>query len=227
MLESQVTHCACSENDGSRQASVIQGADQKDSLMYRLGDDLGFVAHPRTASRYTRDVLEAVGAEKIGGHHNLCESTCKNILQKGGVIVCTVRNMYDVVVSWYYNQHIAPDGSPLKKDEHGEPVLPTFRNWVLDELIPKPRHRWFMTPMFHYALPWCARRLRYETLHEDLTALLSEYGHKMPDVEPVGVSKDKSHFMDYYDQETKQAVGFRWHDDLYLTEYYDGNNRRP
>ena len=67
--------------------------------MYVYQEKLAFIAHPRTASRAVRDALLAAGAEPCLGHHEVCHDTIKEIKDTGGTVLCTTRNMFDVLVS--------------------------------------------------------------------------------------------------------------------------------
>lgn len=64
----------------------------------------GFIGHPRTASRAVRAALVAAGASAPGGHHQAHHPTINAIHDAGGLVACTVRNPYDLVVSWYFYQ---------------------------------------------------------------------------------------------------------------------------
>lgn len=181
--------------------------------MYRIGNDLGFIAHPRTASRATRDVLEACGAKRCAGHHQISETDAREVLQAGGVMACTTRNMFDVIVSWYYNQHFNHKGEKLNPSL----IVPDFETYLLGELIPKPKHRWFLTPVYHYGLSWCKRILRYDTLQQDLDILLTDMGLQ-PKIMPwVGKSIGKRDYRSYYNKVSRRAVEDRWGMDLHLT----------
>lgn len=183
--------------------------------MYHIGDEFGFVAHPRCASRTTRDALVAVGAEPAAGHHQICEDRARDILQKGGFLACTTRNIFDLLVSWYFNQHINHKGEPLNPTK----PVPTFERYLLDELIPKPKHRWFMTPMYHYGLPWCSRVMRYENLEADMRALFADLRLTPPVLGHEGKSIGKTHYRDYYSSVSRRAVEKRWAMDLHIGNY--------
>jgi len=185
--------------------------------MYKL-DDLGFIAHPRCASRSTRDLLLELGATKHAGHHQLDDDTARNILHTGGVMACTIRNMFDVLVSWYCNAHFNNKGELLNPAA----CLPTFDYFVNVQLIEKPKYRWFMTPMYFYGLPWCQIRLRYERLQEDTNMMLEMIG--LPPVEKTlphvgkSIGRDPDYRV-YYDSSLRRAVEDRWATDLHLTNY--------
>lgn len=170
--------------------------------MYKLGN-LGFIAHPRTASRSTRDMLLALGGRKMNDHHHVHDQTCRKMLSRGFGVACTVRNMFDVVVSWYHNQY--PKNPP------------PFRKFIFEDILWYP-DGWFSTPMFFYGLPWCSRIVRFEYLEDDLRQLLKDHGHKMPDLGHIGKS-DRKDYREYYDNVTRKAVAERWSLDFQLTGY--------
>lgn len=186
--------------------------------MYKLEADcdIGFVAHPRTGSRTVRDEFMRLGATKHAGHHQVDEVACRDILQKGGIIMCTVRNMFDVLVSWYYNAHFNGNGDVLNATLE----VPTFEKYVY-ELIENPKHRWFMTPIYHYGLPWAQVRMRYENLREDFDHEMESLGvEEVGELGHVGKSVNRDpDYRNYYGRDLRLAVEARWGEDLHLTGY--------
>jgi len=181
--------------------------------MYKIDGTIAFVAHPRTGSRSTRDLLLELGAERAAGHHQVDEVMLRNVLTKGGFGACTVRNMFDVLVSWYYNANFNNQGGPF------QPEPPTFDEYLFTT-IEKPTHRWFMTPIYHYGLPWCSFHVRYENLEADVVEMLKRAGLPNKPLEHVGKSvARRPDYQSYYGETTRRAVEKRWASDLHLTGY--------
>lgn len=180
--------------------------------MYIL-DDLGFIAHPRTGSRSAREVLVELGADRCSGHHALDEDKCRGLIKAGGVIACTTRNMFDLLVSWFFNEHYNHEGKPLNPSIQ----IPKFEDYIFG-LVEKPRHRWFMTPMYFYGLPWCAEVIRYENLQEDFNRVLNSIGLASVELPHVGKSIGRCpDYRVYYTEAARKAVEKRWGNDLHLT----------
>ena len=183
--------------------------------MYKVDDILAFIAHPRTGSRSTRELLSAHGATKHAGHHQVDEPILRNLLTKGGNGFCTVRNMFDLLVSWYYNSYYNAQGDVLNESI----VVPPF-DYYIQETIRNPKHRWFMTPIYHYGLPWCKYQIRYERLQDGADLMMDMIGQPRTELPYIGksIGRDPDYRV-YYSEATRKAVEKRWAQDLYLTNY--------
>jgi len=154
------------------------------------------------------DVFKTLGCETDEKHHEFSDGACRQINADRGVVVCVKRNMFDVVVSWYHNRNMS-----------------LHADWTFDEFVIKQvcnyseiNHRWFSNPIYHYGLPFCHVRLRYENLREDLKAFLREWGYDIPKLPHIGKS-DRKDYQDYYSVVSKTLIEDRWAEDLYLTGY--------
>jgi hypothetical protein len=182
--------------------------------MYVL-DKLAFIAHPRTGSRSCRHVLMELGAAEIGSHHDVSEGAVKTILHQEGVIACTVRNIFDTLVSWWHNNNFQDGtGTPLKH-EGPQP----FSEFVYDRITNKVNHRWFQKKLYHYALKWPdCRIVRYENLEEDFAKLLKDVGYQATPMPHIGQSL-REPYQKYYTPGLRAAVERRWKKDFDRTGY--------
>lgn len=177
--------------------------------MYVFGSKIGFVAHARTASRATGRLLESAGFDTSDGHHTLRHDKCKKIIESGGIIACTVRNPFDLFVSWYFNWHFRSDGT--------RKTAGTFEEWIASGF--KCGYVLEYDPYF-YGLEYANRVLRFETLKEDLYNLMDECWLEHDELEPIGVTPNRrSDYRIYYTEETRDIVQKRFAKDLELTGY--------
>ena len=178
--------------------------------MYVYENKLAFIAHPRTASRSTTDTLKGAGAELWDSHHEVDEDKVAMVHDAGGLVACTYRNMFDVLVSWFHRANrssLQPDFDPEKE----------FTPWL--ETILKGGHQFLDREPYHFGFDRCNYHIRYEYLARTLETLL--YLCDMP-WQPLG-SRGVSHrHMDYrlyYSDQTRRQVEDRWALDLEMTRY--------
>lgn len=175
-----------------------------------------FIAHPRTASRATRQALGLPFFESTG-HHEFDVELCKEI-RETGTVACTIRNPFDVVVSWYFNEHFREDG----RHQRGE-----FKPWCLKSRLRNNQwlnckissQKWNDDSLYFYGLPVANHTLRFENLEEDLKELCRVTGHRYVPTEPYGVLPRDRDYRVYYDDETRAVVEERFQQDLELTGY--------
>ena len=137
-------------------------------MMYIL-DNLAFIAHPKSASTATMEVLRTLGAQLYGNHHEVREDWCRPILESDGLVMSTIRNPFDVMVSWYFHYANRRKGVVMEPFKEWLP-------WILDH--PNP----YLGQGMFFGLPWTNRVLRYENLQADFDSALSEVG-----LEPVAI----------------------------------------
>jgi hypothetical protein len=102
---------------------------------------------------------------------------CVAILQGGGTVACVVRNMYDIMVSWWHNQVFKPNTNELTHDKN--PDFPAF----VEEKAYNCNHRWFIRPIYHYGLIMANHVIRYENLDQGIRELFVRCGiapHHLP-----------------------------------------------
>jgi hypothetical protein len=165
--------------------------------MYRLiGDDvrpdLFYLAHPRTASVATKQALGSVGAvEQVTSHHGL-DTT--RILQ-GALVFTTVRNPWDVFVSWWFKRQI--ERSPF----YGKP---------LEEFIPsliQNNGRYFKGGKMFYMADHATVILHYEQLQSQFDTLLVQVGYPPTELVTVNQStRSSSDYREHYTPATRQWV---------------------
>jgi hypothetical protein len=161
--------------------------------MYVLSDhNLGFIAHPKTASTATQRVLRGLGAAQYDNHHGIKDHICQRILDTGGLIMSTIRNPFDLMVSWYFHYK-----------QRTEP--PSFKEWLPQQLA-NPND--YIRKGLFYGLPWTNRVLRFENLQDDFNAVLSEVALESVTIAPFNVShkRDGKPYQEMYDFELIHLV---------------------
>ncbi len=149
--------------------------------MYVIKPNFGYIAHPKTASSATKDALcKNFGAEIQGQHHCVDEECCRSILESGGIVMATIRNPYDLLVSWYfhYKQRRGTTANDMK----------SFETWLPQQLS-NPNQ--YIRKGLFYGLPWANRVLRFENLQTDLDAVLVEAGLAPVTLEQFNVSRHR------------------------------------
>ena len=170
--------------------------------MYIL-NNLAFIAHPKTASTATMKVLRAQGAQLYGNHHEVQEDRCSMILDSGGIVMSTVRNPFDVMVSWYFHYANRRKGA----------VMEPFREW-LPWILNHPNP--YMEQGMFYGLPWTNWVLRYENLQADFNAGLTELGLAPVVISPANVShlRDGRPYQEMYDTKLRNLIEQHYEDEL-------------
>lgn len=107
-----------------------------------ISKDLGFAAHPKTASEAIAEGLRKRGWRQVGGHHD--------IVPFDGPVFCVVREPKDWLTSWYF---YLGNGAP-------------FEEWleVWNNPLAKDGEHWF-------ALEVCEYVLFYDDLQAGLDSL--------------------------------------------------------
>lgn len=178
--------------------------------MYVLEDkNFGYIAHPKTASSATsRIVRDTFGAKQVGNHHAAKEEWCRPILDSGGIIMATIRNPYDLMVSWYFHYAARRPGTPM------EP----FTEW-LPNIIKKPNG--YIEQGIFFGLKWANRILRFEHLQEDFDLLCDEVGLPRTFIESFNVSAERKGrpYQEMYDSELRQLIQQNFSDELNVGDY--------
>ena len=158
---------------------------------------LGFIAHPRTASTATAHVLMQMGFEILHGHHEIV--TC---LDDDWELFCTVRNPYDVLVSWFYNQ---------RREKPFTLWLPEF----LDGCHLLQGERMF------FGQSACKHILHFENLQEEFEHVMNEFDLPLVEIPRRNVSqlRDRPSFIGYYNFQSAQMVLERFSKDFHNNEY--------
>ena len=174
--------------------------------MYTLtckGKRAHFLAMPRTGSKACRDALKEIGAEIVGGHHNI--DKFDEVVQPGDLVISTVRNHWDWFVSfWYLN------GCPGRFDRY-VPKLCRTSEWIQrnsDTTVCK---------LFWKYAPLSTVVLRYERLGMLGLHLINE-GFPGVMLKQNGTPKPQP-YQYYYKQGTREYIASRFKDEIEMYGY--------
>lgn len=176
-------------------------------MYFHLQKKLLYLAHPRTASRATRDtLLEQAGFEQLTRHGSRRDDlphhiTTEEIRAKTDfdpeeyTVFTTVRNHWDAVLSWYYH---------LRVPDHG--FEPSWLDQFLhknDIYLPEHGRLWELHRRGADVI------MRYENLQQDLNDLLWANGIEPVELKEVGTTDEKAgkHYSEFYDAKMRHAVG--------------------
>jgi hypothetical protein len=170
-------------------------------------ETFAFIAHPRTASRATKQSLGLPFFERTG-HHELDRDVCERVRNNAGMVACTIRNPYDVVVSWFHNEHFREDG----QHKPGQ-FIPWVARTGLDHT------QWLKRTPYFYGLRFCNHVLRFEQLEEDLKEVCDMMDLKYTPTKPYGVLPRDRDYRGFYDDETREFVATKFAADFAATGY--------
>jgi hypothetical protein len=170
-----------------------------------------YLAHPKTASKATRQLLEGLGfetpydeslspvvaGETPQGHH-------QGLMEHPGAgwrVFTAVRNHWDTWVSWYYF--------------HGPKGLPFGPEWIelflgrYVQYYPEPDRLWALHDTFADQI------IRFERIEQDLASVLRE-PVTLPKVNlgDARLATKKKHYSEFYDEATRDYVAARWKDEI-------------
>ena len=154
---------------------------------------IGFIAHPRTASSATAHTLMKMGFEIDNyGHHGMVY-----VPDVDWKVFSTVRNPFDVLVSWYYS----------KEREHN------FNDWL--PIFLRDCHHFRGVRMF-FGRFICTHVLHYETLQDDFDGLCNDFDFHPRTIEKRNVSPHRTHegYMTHYNFSRARQVIQRFRDDF-------------
>jgi len=159
---------------------------------------LAFLAHPRTASSATGYHLLQLGFEIVKGHHHIDSKRLLDMYMVFGA----VRDPFDVLVSWYFNQK--------REQSCFKEWLPVFLNscsLMQGTLFPGLKH--------------CSHLMRYECLQSDFNEVMDVAELPRITLTHRNVSKGKSgDYMRYYrEPEIRALVVDRFRQDFDTCEY--------
>ena len=170
---------------------------------------LGFIAHPRTGSQSTRLAFQKLGCESPGGHHGIDVEACQGILESGGIVYSTVRNPFDVIVSWYYYSH-----ENVKRPAN-QPITP-FTDWVhhlIEEGDRWVQVRWLENGLF-FGAKHCNWHIRYEQDIQLQTNVLLVYCGLPTITLPRRGATERGPYQMMYNCDTKKLVQRTFEEDL-------------
>jgi len=131
---------------------------------------VAFIAHPRTASSATGHVLTQLGFTQWVNHHGFKPEWDLS----GWTVFSTVRDPFDVMVSWYYH-----------KKRHQEE---TFQTW-LPKFIAVSNE--YLDQGMFFGFAYCTHVMSYETLQEDFDYIMDVTGFPQTEIPFRNVSQDR------------------------------------
>ena len=167
--------------------------------------DLAFLAHPRTASRSTKEVLLNLGFTTHRGHHGgpkKLDDDRYNELR----FFCTVRNHWDTFASWFVNKTGVEKDRSLTRE--------WIEKWVSRHTRKAPFYCEHNRLFFFLVQVPGTIYLYYEHLDADLNQLLKRHG--FPEVELPWV-KDRRKSRDFqrlYTDEARDFVAWYFADEI-------------
>lgn len=171
---------------------------------------IAIICHPKTGSQSMQKALrENFKARVVRGMHFFDADECERVRDAGGIVACTVRNPWDLMVSWYFYSEYNP-----KYNGKGYPE--PFKSWLLRTLV--AGNGWIEKGLF-FGADQCNRIFRFEhNLEFQLNNCLIDCG--LSTVRLPHVAKtDHTHYSDYYDCETAAAVALRFPEEAITWNY--------
>jgi len=146
---------------------------------------LCFIAHPRTASTATGQVLLSLGFNQVINHHGFKPG----LIPKHWDVFSTVRDPFDVLVSWYWKSRREQD----------------FKDWL--PVFIRDSNEYLDRGLF-FGAPYCQYRMHYETLQEDFNWVLVTHGFPPTEIPRRNVSerRDGRSLADYYDSKLTNLI---------------------
>lgn len=147
---------------------------------HRNGGHVSFILPPKTGSRSVEAALRGLGGKVYAGRHGVDTF----LLEGSNVSYATVRNPYDVLVSWY---HYEPRGARTKT---------TFRAYL--DGLDKRKNGHLEHSVLHFAE--CAGKfLRYEDgLEAQLNLALDAAGYDPVTLNVIGQAVNRKPWPTYY-----------------------------
>lgn len=170
--------------------------------------DVGVVLPPRTGTRSVVEAIEPLGAYKVGSKHRIPQE-----MPDVDIVVSTIRNPYDVLVSWYH----FPDKEWGQHRKYniggGGRSWPEFLDYVFSG-----EHRWLEKS----TLPGADNAsdfIRYELgVGVELNRILRLAGRPPVDVPHVGRTV-RPRYQAWYTLQQRQKVRERFADDFETFNY--------
>jgi len=164
-----------------------------------IGKKVCFVAHPRTASTATGKVLLTLDFEQMINHHGFKPE----VLNPSWTIFATVRNPFDLLVSWYW---------------HKRREQKSFQEWL--PIFLKESNEYLDKGLF-FALPHCTHVLRYENLQNDFDQVMVEAGFPPTEIPKhnVSIRRDDRPVFEYYDSKLINLMKAHFGDEIRQHSY--------
>ena len=157
---------------------------------------LCFLANPKTASLATAFTLETLGFKTCGGQHCTPDQAGWGQIDNTWTVFCTVRNHFDVMVSWYFHNIRTPVSECF-----GLSFEQFLYMWTTNS-------EWFRNNQMYWERnPWCNRILRYEMLQSDFNELLVSCKLPLIQLQRHNVSKNRKG-RDFHGFYTEKSIKF-------------------
>lgn len=155
-----------------------------------FGRKLIFLDHPRTAGTSTQFGLVSIGG-KTNRRHNMIHGRAE-------IRCCTVRNPYDLLVSWYLIV------------ESRKQFVGSFEQFV--KLY--QNYNFTRGGRLFYFVDSCNEIMKFETLQADLDRILPKV--KLPRIKLQHRNKtpNREHYRNYYNRNSKATVDRRFEKDI-------------
>lgn len=164
-------------------------------------NDIGFIAHPKTGSTSIKACLEEMGWAQIQTHHAFHPAW----VEQHGLwhIGATVRNPWDVMVSWYFHKNYERNGP--------------FKEW-----LPKAieTNAYIQKGLF-FGLDHTTHILRFEDLDHDWDLWLEAIDApwmELPNLN-IGAGREKRHYSEFYDTASRDLVAAKFATEIQTLEY--------
>lgn len=161
---------------------------------------LCFLANPKTASLSTAYTLEVLGFQHYGSQHCTPEQSGwdrRNEIDSSWTTFCTIRNHFDVMVSWYFHNTRRPNSSKY----FGLSFEHFLYQWA-------DNPKWFKNGLMYWERnPWCNVILRYECLQDDFAHLLMQHDLPLTKLQVHNVSKNRKR-RPYHEFYTSHSIAF-------------------
>lgn len=178
---------------------------------------LCFLANPKTASLATAYTLTSLGFEHYGSQH--CTPEQSGWSRRGEIdntwtVFCTIRNHFDVLVSWYFHNTKRPGTSKY----FGWPFERFLYEWV-------DHPTWFRNGQMYWERnPLCNVILRYECLQDDFTHLLMQFDLPITKLQVHNVSKNRRRrsYQEFYTSSSIEFIEDKFGVEMRSLNYWFG-----
>lgn len=154
-----------------------------------------FLEHPRTASTSMRTALQKIGG-KTKSRHTLF------LPERNEMIACTVRNPFDVLVSWWL----------IIGARYGFKTFKDFVRRCDNDFMVKQGNLFYFAHHAHFIL-------RFENLQNDLDRMLDRLRLARVQLPHLNGTSKKLSYHNYYDPETIKIVAERFRSELLAFHY--------
>jgi hypothetical protein len=159
---------------------------------------VGVILPPKTGTRSVEKVLRGLGAKKLAGRHGVDKAALRDCR----AVYSTLRNPFDVLVSWF---HYRPPAGVRDK---------SFEMWF-DLSVRQGRNGYLNRGR---ALPHATladRFMRHENgLASELNRMLTEVGREPAEVPHIGAAENRRGYRAYYSPALRDEVMERFHLDF-------------